>query len=81
MHVRSKSLFYSIKVDSPAAASRSQVHMFPLSAMFGLCATFLFIAAALMVKLEQVARNTPIIRGMPETDALIGGDKTASGGL
>ena len=47
------------------------VHMFPLSMMFGLCAFFLAVAAALQIQLEDIAKKTPVIKGMPETEMLL----------
>ncbi len=47
-----------------------QVHLFPLSAMFGLCAIFLVTAAACQMKLEKLAKSSPVIKGMPETEPL-----------
>jgi len=48
------------------------VHLFPLSAMFGLCTAFLTAAVVCMVRLEALVNVSPIIRGMPETDPLMG---------
>lgn len=46
------------------------VHLFPLSAMFGLCSIFLVTAAACQMKLEKLAKSSPVIKGMPETEPL-----------
>lgn len=49
------------------------VHLFPLSAMFGLCSFFLAIATACQMRLEKLARASPVIKGMPEAEPLTSG--------
>lgn len=44
------------------------VHLFPLSAMFGLCATFMVVAAGCMMRMEKIANQAPVIKGMPDTN-------------
>ena len=56
---------------TPCRRSLYNVHMFPLSMMFGVCALFLAVAAALQVQLEDIARRTPVIKGMPEAEMLM----------
>mmetsp|Transcript_11407 Transcript_11407/g.24520 ORF Transcript_11407/g.24520 Transcript_11407/m.24520 type:complete len:468 (+) Transcript_11407:55-1458(+) len=48
------------------------VHLFPLSAMFGLCSFFLVIATICQIRLERLAQQNPVIRGMPEAEPLVG---------
>ncbi|KAG1650595.1 hypothetical protein FOA52_009516, partial [Chlamydomonas sp. UWO 241] len=48
------------------------VHLFPLSAMFGLCSLFLCLAVVCQISLEKRAAAGPVIRGIPETEGLIG---------
>ncbi|GLC76548.1 hypothetical protein PLESTF_001795000 [Pleodorina starrii] len=51
------------------------VHLFPLSAMFALCSTFLFIAALLQMRLERVIHDKPVVTpAKGEQEALLGGN-------
>lgn len=56
----------------PPSRSAPQVHLFPLTAMFGLCSTFLVVATLCMLRLERLAvAPAPVIKGVPEVDDLL----------
>ena len=50
--------------DNSASPPPSQVHLFPLAAMFGLCSSFLLISVFCQIRLEKLAHSAPVIKGM-----------------